>query len=59
MSSLSDQETGNEPDKTYGSKLQMTIQREMILSFTTCEKLNTYLLKDNNKKNFPQQLISE
>lgn len=37
----------------------MTIQREMILSFPTCEKFSTYLVTFNNKKNFPQELIFE
>lgn len=37
----------------------MTIQHEMFLSFLTCEKLSTCLVKYSNKKNFPQQLIFE
>lgn len=35
------------------------IQHEMILSFLIFENLSTYLVKNGNGENFPQQLISQ
>lgn len=40
-------------------KVPNEIHHEMILSLLTGENLSTYLLKGDNKKNVPQQLISK